>query len=69
MQAYKLETKLSENGMLTLKGLPFHSGEKVEIIIIKSKSKKKSLPSLKGKVIKYDKPFEPVALEDWEILK
>jgi hypothetical protein len=34
MNAYKIETILSEDGTLTLKGLPFHAGDAVEVIIL-----------------------------------
>jgi hypothetical protein len=34
MNAYKVETVLAEDGMVLLKGLPFHAGEAVEIIIL-----------------------------------
>jgi hypothetical protein len=33
MNAYKVETILSEDGALTLKDLPFHVGDAVEVII------------------------------------
>jgi hypothetical protein len=33
MNAYKIETTLSEDGSLILKGLPFHMGDSVEVII------------------------------------
>ena len=68
MQAYKIEKKLSQDGILTLKGLPFHSDENIEIIILKSNIEK-TYPSLKGKVLEYKNPYEPVAQDDWEILK
>jgi hypothetical protein len=34
MNAYKVETILSEDGALTLKDLPFHVGDAVEVIIL-----------------------------------
>ncbi|MCD4819981.1 MAG: hypothetical protein K8S23_14955 [Candidatus Cloacimonetes bacterium] len=68
MKAYKLERTLSKNGVLSLQGLPFHSGEKVEIIILKCDEKSKKI-SLKNRVIEYDKPFESVAQDNWNILK
>jgi hypothetical protein len=34
MNAYKVETILSEDGALTLKDLPFHIGDAVEVIIL-----------------------------------
>ncbi len=70
MQAYKIEKTIKENGQLVLNGLPFMADEQVEIIILqKPKTKKKNPYPLKGKLITYESPFEPVALEDWEVLK
>ncbi|MBW4554181.1 MAG: hypothetical protein KME35_24225 [Aphanocapsa sp. GSE-SYN-MK-11-07L] len=34
MNAYKIETILSEDGALVLKDLPFHVGDAVEVIIL-----------------------------------
>jgi hypothetical protein len=34
MNAYKVEAILSEDGTLTLKDLPFHVGDAVEVIIL-----------------------------------
>jgi hypothetical protein len=34
MNAHKIETILSEDGTLMLKGLPFHAGDAVEVIIL-----------------------------------
>lgn len=33
------------------------------------KSKKKQLKSMKGSVLRYDRPFDPVATEQWEAAK
>lgn len=79
MNAHKIETVLNEDGTLTLRGLPFHAGDAVEVIILKTPIKKEQSASesqvkdyaypLEGKVIHYDNPTEPVALEDWEFLQ
>ncbi|NMG21431.1 hypothetical protein [Brasilonema bromeliae] len=78
MNAHKIETVLTEDGM-TLQGLPFHAGDTVEVIILQAKTpqpqnavnpkSEKNRYSLRGKVIRYDDPTEPVALEDWEFLQ
>ncbi|MEM6753695.1 MAG: hypothetical protein AAF630_12055, partial [Cyanobacteria bacterium P01_C01_bin.38] len=36
MKAHKIETVLNEDGILTLQGLPFHAGDAVEVIILKT---------------------------------
>ena len=79
MNAHHVETVLTENGTLTLRDLPFQAGDAVEVIILErhklqpteaptSHSDSNPYP-LRGKVIRYDDPTEPVALEDWEMLQ
>ncbi|MFQ3585111.1 MAG: hypothetical protein SNJ85_09325 [Cyanobacteriota bacterium] len=77
MNAYKLAATLMEDGTLLLKGLPFHAGDTVEIIILKQPKEQSTSPlqqteyPLQGKQpYRYDEPFEPaVPAEDWEVLK
>ena len=70
MRAYRLEKVVSKNGVLELKALPFREGEVVEVIILSCEvmaSEANSEP-LKGKVLKYENPTEPVAQDDWDVL-
>ncbi|MBA3921837.1 MAG: hypothetical protein H0X31_09130 [Nostocaceae cyanobacterium] len=79
MNAHKIDTVLSEDGTLTLQGLPFHAGDAVEVIVLKTQISQPQLAPkpqsdtnlypLHGTVIRYDDPTEPVALEDWEFLQ
>ncbi len=69
MNAHRTETIVQSNGSVTLSNLPFKEGEAVEIIVLEAKAKTKNSSSLRGTVIKYDEPFEPVAVENWETLK
>ena len=74
MNAHKIETSLTEDGTLVLKGLPFHAGDVVEVIILQPQIAQHQIKSLetqntnlyplRGKVIRYDDPTEPVALEE-----
>ena len=71
MRAYRVEKIVPQNGLLELSALPFQAGEMVEIIIL---SREKGLSRtvlypLKGKVLKYENPTDPVASDDWEVLK
>ncbi|MCP4347695.1 MAG: hypothetical protein GY795_19505 [Desulfobacterales bacterium] len=71
MQAHIYKLTMGESGVLTLKNLPFDVGEKIEVIIIprsKSEHDKKRYPFW-GKPITYINPTDPVAEEDWEVLK
>ncbi|MDF5731676.1 MAG: hypothetical protein PUP92_27640 [Rhizonema sp. PD38] len=71
MNAHKIEVVLAEDGTLILPGL----GDAVEVIILEAKIPQQTTASLaspeankyplRGKVVRYDDPTEPVALEDW----
>jgi hypothetical protein len=78
MNAHKIEVVLAEDGTLILRGLPFHAGDAVEVIILEAKTPQHTVASLAspeankyplGKVVRYDDPTSPVALEDWEVLQ
>jgi hypothetical protein len=79
MNAHKIEAVLAEDGTLTLRDLPFHAGDAVEVIILETKTPQQNVASssqpeanlypLRGKVVRYDDPTGPVALEDWKVLQ
>lgn len=71
MQDYKVETTVSSDGSLTIKGLPFQAGDRVEVIIRSREARKEegTRYPLRGKPIRYTDPFESVAEEDWEALR
>ena len=66
MNAHRLETAFTENGKLSLENLPFKKGDEVEVIILeRSPSKIVNDPyPLKGTVIHYDNPLEPVTMPE-----
>ncbi len=68
MQAYRIEKIIPQNGNLQLTALPFQAGELVDIIILRREDQVRSTTSdlLKGTVLKYEEPTEPVAREDWK---
>ena len=67
MQAYRLETKLTENSTLILQSLPFRAGETVEVIILVKTppSRVRNRYPLRGLPVTYINPTEPVAQADW----
>jgi hypothetical protein len=71
MQAYRLETILTQNHTLLLDSLPFQAGEWVEVIILtKVQAPLTQNPyPLRGTPVSYVDPTEPVAENDWEILQ
>ena len=70
MIAHRIETTMVEDGTLVLDHLPFQAGESVEIIILALPKivKHKRYP-LHDVPIQYDDPTEPVALDDWNVLR
>lgn len=71
MQAYRIETTVTQDGTLTLKDLPLRSGETVEVIIlVQAPARESAQPyPLRGKLVHYDKPMEPVAETEWDALQ
>ncbi len=71
MQIYRSETIISKDGSLSIKGLPFRSGDKVEVIVRPQYRKQKlnGRYPLRGKPITYIEPFESVAEDHWDALK
>lgn len=71
MQAYRIETVVAQDGTLTIRGIPFRAGEKVEVIILSRsrKPKERECYPLRGKPVRYLAPFESVAENDWEALQ
>ena len=69
MEAYQVEKRVAANSILHLYALPFQEGELVEIIVLRRKGeiRKSTSSPLRGKVIKYIDPTEPVAQDDWEL--
>jgi hypothetical protein len=69
MLAHRIEATISHDRTLTLENLPFHTGEQVEIIIL-SRPRRISEQvgySLRGTVLQYVEPMEPVAQDDWDV--
>ena len=72
MRAYRVEKKVSQNGSVQLEALPFKAGEVVEIIVLareRAEGRKAPLHSLKGSVLEYEDPTEPVAQDDRSVLQ
>ena len=67
MNAHRVETVVSQDRTVTLKNLPFHVGELVDVIVLQcaSKQSEEDRYPLRGAPIKYVNPTEPVAQEDW----
>ena len=70
MRAYRVETIVSQDGAFELHALPFRAGEVVEVIIRFREDTGHTAQDfpLRGKVLRYAMPIEPVAQDDWEVL-
>lgn len=67
MQAYRVETEVQHDGMITLENLPLRAGEAVEVIIlVRPPVNQQSRYPLRNLPVHYDQPTEPVAEQDWE---
>lgn len=74
MLAYRTKKKVSAQGKIQLDALPFAAGEIVEIIVLASSEQiveeaANKLISLKGSVLAYSNPTDPVASDDWSIMQ
>ena len=69
MQAHRAEATLSEDGVITLRDLPFRRGEFVEVIVLASSpaALSGSPYPLRGTPVTLLAPTEPVAEADWEV--
>jgi len=69
MASYRATLTVKSDGELTLKHLPFRTGEEVRVTV--EAASPQQLPQdrfpLRGTPYRYDDPFEPAAgIEDWE---
>jgi hypothetical protein len=70
METYKTDAIVGEDGTVTVTNLPFHKGERVEVILLqrtRGSGRTGSYP-LRGESLTYADPFGSVAEEDWTSL-
>ena len=64
--AHRVEAVLTEDGKLSLDNLPFRAGQAVEVIVLPAAyTAAPAAHTLRGTVLRYDRPTEPVAEADW----
>jgi hypothetical protein len=70
MQAFRVNTRIQEDGTLTLNNLPLQAGEVVEVLILvqpfAARPQGHYPYPLRGTPITYIDPTKPVAETDWE---
>ena len=70
MQTYRSEAIIVNNGSLTISGLPFRNGEKVEVVIRSRESEnREDRYPLRGKSFRFERPFDGVAESEWDVTK
>ena len=70
MAAIHVSGQVSDDGTLTIKGLPSLAGHKVEVIVRdRSAPQAKSRYPLRGQPVHYERPFDGVAEGDWDALR
>lgn len=69
MKTYCVETSLEHDGTLMLTGLPFRAGDRIKIVISAPDRGTDEEYPLRGTVIRYIDPTEPVAVDDWDALR
>ena len=67
MGVHLIEATVDPLGRVVLDHLPFQPGEKVDVVVRPHHAAPNLQPDLRGSVLHYDNPFEPVAEGDWEI--
>ena len=71
MQAHRTRATVSDDGSVTVGGLPFPQGEEVDVVVLPSRqpgeSESVGRTSLRGSVRAYARPFEPATdADEWE---
>lgn len=70
MEAYMVDALVSESGSLLIQDVPFKAGTPVEVILLERAIDRPEVERnpFWGSELKYEDPFEPISVEDWEAL-
>jgi hypothetical protein len=68
MEAYSVETAVLPDGTVRLEGVPVRAGERVQVIVLAAVRPRDGVDSssLRGSVLAFERPTDPVAESDWE---
>src|SRR5438309_2597990 len=69
MRTFYAQTVVQEDGKLTLDHLPFAQGDSLQVFIAACNPVSSERYPLRGTVLKYERPLDPVAEEDWAAAK
>ena len=68
MERYRTAATIETQGELHLSELPFRSGDEVDVIVVRRRTQapSQSRYPLRGREVRFDRPFDSVAEEDWD---
>jgi hypothetical protein len=68
MEAYRTEATVHEDGTVTVGGVPFSKGQRVEVILLGKDEAAEAARgyALRGEPVEYVDPFGSVAEGEWE---
>lgn len=71
VEAHWRETTVGEHRELVLGGLPFEPGQPVDVLVVSKAAGSTTavFRRLRGSVLEFHEPLEPVASEDWDALQ
>jgi hypothetical protein len=79
IDAHETEAVVDVNGSVHVEHLPFAAGDRVRILILREAHPRHTRQEIHesrqirhgftGGVIRYDRPNDPVGVEDWEMLR
>jgi len=67
MSVHISEATVDPQERVVLDHLPFQPGEKADVVLRAHTATSRERNDLTGSVLRYDEPFDPVALDEWEI--
>lgn len=69
MSVHIAEATVDPLGRVVLDHLPFRPGDKVDIVVSRHSARASQAADLRGSVLHYGDPFQPVATDDWDANK
>ena len=69
MEAHRTEAIVQKDGSVTVRGVPFHEGERVDVIVLPREQPvvREDRYPLRGSVVRFDQPLDPAAEPgEWE---
>jgi hypothetical protein len=67
--AHRVEAVLAEDGKLSLDRLPFRAGQTVEVIVLPAAQSPPPGTPLRGTVLRFDRPTDPVDDAEWGVAR